>query len=532
MTDKRTMVASIAVALVLLGAIVAFRVFWMLPARDWEATTEFPTPFEAARFREHVAYLAGDDLAGRYPGSEGSAKAGEYVVRHFREAGLSPPATQSDFSQTFPWNGGTARNLVGVLAGSGELADQAVLVLAHYDHLGTDPKRLAAHQDGIFNGADDGASGVSALLLLAEALRKKHAELGSPRRSVVFLALDCQEPGCLGSRHYCQRPCWPLEKTSAVMNLDWVGRVRRGRVYASDAGTSPLIEERLAALGEQCRLLVETRLSGLRRADHMVFLDRRIPAFTLSTDQHVDSHQVTDEASKIDADGGARIAWLAWRLLAEMIVHPQPIPFRSPNRDVAWGALGRAVGPLGIVPGPYKPGSGGFPKIVLVWPGSAAERAGVRPGDQVAAVSGVSVDRVEDMLHLWGQWPFADGIRFSLLRQGKKVDATLPADAIEGLFGPKPRPVDGGLYEVTFRYRPAKPPKSVHLAGSFNEWSQTAEKMEGPDKEGRFTKRLELPDGLHEYKFVVDGATWEPDPENVLRTGFYQNSLLLVGVRP
>jgi hypothetical protein len=97
--------------------------------------------------------------------------------------------------------------------------------------------------------------------------------------------------------------------------------------------------------------------------------------------------------------------------------------------------------------------------------------------------------------------------------------------------GSAAKPLGDDQFEVAFSYRPSKEVKSVYLAGSFNDWKPTAHKMDGPDHEGRFSTRLKLKKGTYEYKFVLDGQTWETDPDNVWRTGFYQNSLLYIGVR-
>lgn len=117
------------------------------------------------------------------------------------------------------------------------------------------------------------------------------------------------------------------------------------------------------------------------------------------------------------------------------------------------------------------------------------------------------------------------------LRGASLVDAASPAALVGEKVrpGPKLSPLGDGRFEVTFSYRPKSATKSVYLAGTFNEWKPTAHSMNGPDGEGRFTTRLELKEGRYEYKFVVNGRSWKADPENVLRAGFHQNSVLYVG---
>ncbi len=490
-----------------------------------------PAPFKAAQFRQHAAYLASDELQGRRPGSEGSAKAADYIVREFREFRLSPLGDGGTFFQTFPWRRQQARNLIAVFPGEGKLAEEAILLNAHYDGLGVDPQRVEAKQDGIFNGADDDAAGVSALLLIAEALKANAADLPSPRRSVVFIAFDAHESGMLGSEHYLSHPRWALEKTSAAISFDGMGRPRGGKVFAGDVSCAPVLQQRLDALAGKCGLHVETRLSGIRRNDYVRFFEREIPAFMLFTGLHADYHQVTDEVEKLNCDGAARIAWLAYCLLVETIADPQPIAFRHVGPTYDLQLLLRILSRIGVFPN-MGAQQGRYPEIASVRSGSPAEKAGLRAGDRVTALNGKTFERFEDALVLWGQLQLEDGLRLSLLRDGKKVELTLPAELFTARSGPPVRPVGDGLFEVTFTYQPNKPAEAVYLAGSFNHWKPTAHKMDGPDQQGRFTTRLKLKKGTYEYKFVLDGQTWQPDPENLLQTGFYRNSVLHVGAEP
>jgi mono/diheme cytochrome c family protein/peroxiredoxin len=104
-----------------------------------------------------------------------------------------------------------------------------------------------------------------------------------------------------------------------------------------------------------------------------------------------------------------------------------------------------------------------------------------------------------------------------------------PAEQDFSLGGPRTSPTADGRYDVAFRYRPPAGAKAVYLAGTFNEWKPTARAMSGPNKEGFFTATLRLPIGRYKYKFVVDGKVWKTDPGNILRTGVYRNSIVVVG---
>jgi hypothetical protein len=93
---------------------------------------------------------------------------------------------------------------------------------------------------------------------------------------------------------------------------------------------------------------------------------------------------------------------------------------------------------------------------------------------------------------------------------------------------PRVKSIGNGKYEVIFRYKAPPDTKTVYLAGEFNEWKPTGLKMDGPDPDGRFSKRLELSAGRYEYKFVLEGKKWRHDPANPQQAGFYNNSVLSV----
>ncbi len=103
-----------------------------------------------------------------------------------------------------------------------------------------------------------------------------------------------------------------------------------------------------------------------------------------------------------------------------------------------------------------------------------------------------------------------------------KEDSSLPASL---------RVIDlgGRQFQVTFLYRPIAPVQSVHLAGTFNGWNPTAQRMDGPAVDSTFRTTVVLPAGRHEYKFVIDGHDWQTDPANPWRTAGYANAILLLG---
>ena len=487
-------------------------------------------PFEAKRFETHVAFLADDKLAGRDVGSPGGIAAAEYVRDQLKAFGAEPLGPNGEWFQEFPYGKEkvTARNVIGVVRGAGKLATEAVIVSGHHDHIGVrHGKDVDPKADNIFNGADDNASGCAAVLLVAEALQRDRGMLEAERRTVIFATFDAEERGLVGSRQYTLKPWWPLEHTTCNINFDMVGRLKSDQVFVGDVTSNAFLARRVKEIGRELGLRVETRGGGIRRADHVNFLDRQIPAMHVLTGIHADYHQVSDETSKINHEGGARIARMAYRLLREAMTVPSPLPFRRTDLDLDLGAGVRLVQVLGIFPA-MNAQEGKYPLLQFVMPGSPAAKAGLQSGDEIVAVNGKKFGRVEEAGILLAELDLTKAVTVTIRRAGSEKPIVIPADVFAAFAGPKSEKLADGKYKVTFAFKPSSQAKTVFIAGSFNAWKRDADALSGPDKEGRWRIEMTLPAGVHEYKFVVDGDKWFADPTNMRRAGAQQNSVIIL----
>ena len=156
------------------------------------------------------------------------------------------------------------------------LKNEYVVYSAHWDHLGKDEKLQG---DQIFNGALDNASGVAALLELAEAFTR----LGTPpKRSVLFLSVTAEEKGLLGAKHYAENPLYPLAKTVANLNMDGVNQWGRTEdIVVVGLGNSTLDDVLAEAAQTQGRVLqpdAEPEKGFYYRSDHFEFAKLGVPA--------------------------------------------------------------------------------------------------------------------------------------------------------------------------------------------------------------------------------------------------------------
>jgi hypothetical protein len=205
-------------------------------------------------------------------------------------------------------------NVIGILEGSDSaLRHEYVAFSAHIDHIGLSPTR----PDSINNGADDNASGVAALLELAEAFSRPQAR---PSRSLIFLAPSAEEPGLLGSAHFVEHPTVPLDRIVADINMDLIGRNWRDSVIAVGLEQSDLGE----TLRTVARAHPELRMTPIAdrwpeerifyRSDHYNFARNGVPILFFTSGTHPDYHRPTDEPARIDTEKESRLVQLLFYL--------------------------------------------------------------------------------------------------------------------------------------------------------------------------------------------------------------------------
>ncbi|MCW8877076.1 MAG: M20/M25/M40 family metallo-hydrolase [Kangiellaceae bacterium] len=250
---------------------------------------------------QDLKIIASDQMEGREAGSVGSAKAQKYLQMRYRAIGLKPLNRNYRLPFTYS-NGKQGVNIGGFISGH-QVPKDYIVVTAHYDHLGKSGGR-------IYNGADDNASGVAAMLTLAEYFVQN-----PPAHSIIFLATDAEESGLFGAKAFVENPPLPLSQVKYNINLDMVARGDNGqRLYM--AGTRrnkqlrPLVEQAVY----QSNVCLRTGHEGkLRRrgaslattdwdnaSDHAPFAKRRIPYLYFGVDLHRDYHKTSDIFERVD----------------------------------------------------------------------------------------------------------------------------------------------------------------------------------------------------------------------------------------
>jgi aminopeptidase YwaD len=306
-----------------------------------------------------------------------------------------------------------ARNVVAVLPGSDPtLRQEAVLIGAHYDHLGRGDEGSAFGAAGqIHPGADDNASGTAAMLEVAEALA---GERIAPRRSILFVAFTGEERGLIGSLALAEQAT--RRHVVAMLNLDMVGRMRGGAVEVGGSTTAREWEAiARAANDEKLALTFPRRVAP--NSDHAPFLNKDIPSLFLFTGLHGDYHRASDTWDKVDADGIARTARLARRIVVAVANRDQRLAFVAPQ----WTRMGAVGGThgitvrLGVMPD-YQSENG--LRVSAVMAGGAGSEAGLKAGDIIDRIGEKSVGDIESYMEAMALFKVGDETVVQVRRDG------------------------------------------------------------------------------------------------------------------
>lgn len=242
--------------------------------------------------------LASTEMAGRRPGQAGSELARQFLQRRFSELGLTPAGTDG-FAQAYQVDGHSdGMNFIGRITGTvPQLA--AIVITAHYDHLGL-------HQNRIYPGSDDNASGVAALLALAA-----YFQAHPPRHTLIFAAVDHEEQGMHGSKQLFAGAILAPKQLALNVNLDMLSRDTQAQLFAVGTYQHPALLPLLQPLQRNSLIALKfghdrpAALAGRVQdwsdaSDHGIFAAQGVPFVYFGVPDHPDYHQPTDTFERAD----------------------------------------------------------------------------------------------------------------------------------------------------------------------------------------------------------------------------------------
>ena len=281
---------------------------------------------DAAQIFGDVEKLAADDMEGRLVGSAGGQRAREYVAARLKQAGVVPIGDRFERPFTFTSRTGGQRqgtNLVGAIRGTRD-PDHYIVVTAHYDHIGV-------RNGQVFNGADDNASGVAALLALAA-----HFASSPPEHSLVIAALDGEEGGLQGAKALMRNPPVPVTAMVVNVNMDMVGRDPANKLFAVGIHQYPFLKPYVeAAVQPPVVLAFGHDIPGhategpeqdwTADSDHYVFHQAGIPFVYFGVEDFDQHHKATDDAPTINREFLAGAAATAIATVRQFDAHLEQI---------------------------------------------------------------------------------------------------------------------------------------------------------------------------------------------------------------
>lgn len=294
----------------------------------------------AKTFYKHDKYLSSDKMQGRFPGTKGNNEAAAYIEKYFKEFGLKK--FNDNYYQTFTLfvkeglnkvksDSVKTQNVVGYIEGSDEnLKNEFIVIGAHYDHWGWGGQTSGSKKKdvvAIHNGADDNASGVSALLCILEELSKAKVK---PKRSIIFISFSGEEEGLLGSKYFVSH--LPVEKTAVkvMLNMDMVGRLNAEKqIYMGGAGTFSDGVELMEKLGENSGLNPVIHAGEVGGSDHVSFYKSGISVIGFHTGGHPQYHTPEDDVDLINIDGGALVARYIYNALISIADYDEELIFMN-----------------------------------------------------------------------------------------------------------------------------------------------------------------------------------------------------------
>lgn len=331
--------------------------------------------------------------------------------------------------------GGTpTQNVGGVLRGKGALADQWVVVGAHFDHVGLGYFGTSPQYTGqLHPGADDNASGTSAMLCIAQAMADLYGGKEAPQdaRSVLFLGFTAEESGLRGSKWFVEHPTIPGDRTALMVNMDMVGRLRSDDLSVGGMESAKGMIDVMRPVFERSGLTIRADPSGRGPSDHASFYGAGIPVVFVYTGNHDEYHTPMDKGYTLNPEGAAKIVAMVTDMVTTVATRPEKLEFKSSGGRGA--DRGYASVRLGVMPGMGEDRPAGAPALGVVVDGvsedTSASEAGIRKGDILLAWDGEELDGAGTMMARLRTHKPGDVVKIKLWRDGKEetVDVTLRA---------------------------------------------------------------------------------------------------------
>ena len=385
--------------------------------------------------KKTVAFLASQELGGRFPGTAGDTLASEFILERLRGLRLKPvlkgkkkKAYYHDFTYGKEEER-TTHNILAVLPGKDkQLKNEYIVVGSHYDHLGMGGKGSGSRRPdtlAVHPGADDNASGDAVVLELARHFKK----VRSPR-SIIFAFFGAEEQGLVGSKYFVEwmktedknRKNLPsdIKGIVAMVNLDMVGRMRDDAMSVAGTGTSSSFKALAENVGKQTNLKISCTADGYGASDQASFVAADIPVLFLTTGGHMEYHTPFDKPHTLNYDGMQQTLDYAKELISQLAEMPQRPDYINVPSTVSMSHTKFKV-TLGLMPDVM--GASSIPglRADIVVAGKPAHKAGIRSGDVIQEINGMPVKDINEYMECLSKLQAGTIIPVKVLRNGETI---------------------------------------------------------------------------------------------------------------
>ena len=335
------------------------------------------------------------------------------------------------------------RNVAAVLRGKGKLADEWVVIGAHYDHLGYGYTGMMSQSNAgkLHPGADDNASGSAGVLITAKRLADEYAKAGdADLRSILFVTFSAEEAGLFGSQYLVEHLPMPKESISLMINMDMIGRLRGDKLLVQGASTADGLSDLLQPHYDSSGLKIFAMPGGSGPSDHSSFNREHIPVLFFFTGEHAEYHRPSDKAYTVNPAGAVKVLDLLEAVTMDVASRPGKLEYKRASAAGTTGAPpspapGRDTGAkvsLGTMPDYTAELETGM-RVAEVRDGSPADLAGIKPGDILMTWNGQEIAGPRKLSEFLGKHEPGDKVKIVLQRGDREitVEATLQARAAQ-----------------------------------------------------------------------------------------------------
>jgi aminopeptidase YwaD len=311
-------------------------------------------------------------------------------------------------------------NVIAYIKGNNPvLAGEYIVLGAHHDHLGMGGQGSSSRMPdtiAIHYGADDNASGVSALLEIAE----KFSSL-KPGRSIIFITFGAEERGIIGSNYFTAHSPISLENIDLMLNLDMVGRLRDSSLQIGGVGTSTEFKTILNETEKNTPFKFSLSEAGYGPSDHAAFYAKDKPVLFFSTGAHQDYHTPNDKVDSINLEGLREITSYVADLALYFSNQESKLVFQEAGPKESTSSRYRGKITFGIMPDVSDEGTSGM-KVLGVTLGKPAANSGMKKGDIITAINGKAVGNIQDYMFRLGQLKPGEVVIVTVLRNTLKIE--------------------------------------------------------------------------------------------------------------